>query len=79
MWKPAGSANQDLGHRTGSVCTCDNIITPCQETDAADRGLSLRGAKQRLHLANVLRPWLLNPNGKMCVHEERQWCDLDLS
>lgn len=39
MWELTGSAVQDLGHRTGSVCTCRHSNTSCQQADATNRVL----------------------------------------
>ena len=75
---PAGSANQELGHRPlDLMCTC-HPISPYQEADAASRGPSSNKQSSGVGIGKCADTVIHAFNEKMCVREEKQWFDLGL-
>jgi hypothetical protein len=77
MWTPAGSANQDLGHRSlDSMYTWHQPITSYQEADDANRGPSSRKERFGVGIGECAGTVTHIFNGKVCVREEKQRFDL---
>jgi hypothetical protein len=77
MWTPAGSANEDLGHRSlDSMYTWHQPITSYQEADDANRGPSSRKERFGVGIGECAGTVTHIFNGKVCVREEKQRFDL---